>query len=153
MNAAANAPLDSPHRLPSPTRPRRWLVWALMVVVFVSGLGIGAGGALLIVRNRLLELIQNPQLAMPELAARIGYRLSLTPDQVTRVEKILLARERSIDAIRRRVQPQIVAELDKLEQEVADVLDPAQRQKWHDLCSHLRRTWLPHAVLEAATKP
>jgi hypothetical protein len=89
---------------------------------------------------------------MPELAVRIGHRLNLTPDQVHRVEQILLAREKNIDEIRRGVRPRIVAEVDKLEQEVGGLLDPAQRQKWHDLCAHLRRTWSPPAAPDEKTK-
>jgi hypothetical protein len=117
----------------------------LMLVVFVSGVGVGAGGALLIVRNMVVRLIQHPEVALPEMAARIGSKLNLTPDQVHRVEQILLARQKSIEAIRSEVRPRLLQELDRLEQEVADALDPAQRQEWHDLCAHLRQTWLPPA--------
>lgn len=36
-----------------------------------------------------------------------------------------------------------VAELDRVESEIAAVLDAGQRAKWHALFAHLRETWLP----------
>jgi len=146
MNAAVSPPVDAPSSLhPLPARRRQWVVWILMLVVFVSGVGVGAGGALLIARNMVVRLIQHPEVALPEMAARLGTKLSLSPEQVRRVEQVLLARQKSIEAIRSEVRPRLLRELDRLEQEVADVLDPAQRQQWHDLCAHLRHTWIPPA--------
>jgi hypothetical protein len=145
MNVALSDSIAAPNRIPPPVRSRQWLVWLLLVVVFVSGASIGAAGALLFVRNRVLQLIQHPEAAIPEMAARIGSKLSLSPDQMRRVEQILLARQKSIETIRSEFRPRLLQELDQLEQEVADTLDATQRQKWHALCAHLRRTWLPPA--------
>lgn len=147
MNAdVADASPEHENPLPTAPRGRSWLVWLLMVAVFAAGLGIGAGGALLFARNQLVALIQHPELAMPEMARLLGRRLSLTPDQVRRVEEILVARQRQMDAIRRQMSPQISAELNKIDEEVGAVLDPQQRAQWHKLFNRLRRTWAPPAL-------
>ena len=139
MNAAAaNAPALEANHLPPPARCRRWLVWLLMVVVVVSGLAIGGAGALLVARNVVIGLIQHPERTMPELAQLLGRRLRLTPDQVRRVEEILVAREKRIEALRREVQPRIGGELDKIEEEVSGVLDPQQRERWQKLFEQSR---------------
>jgi hypothetical protein len=145
MSVTENPNADRPGPALPPVRRRRWLVWVLMLVVFISGVGIGGAGALLVARNRLLLLIQHPELAMPELATQLGYRLGLSADQVRQVEKILLTRGRNIDAIRQEIRPRVNGELDKLEQDVAEILNAQQRGQWHDLCAHLRRTWMPPA--------
>ena len=145
MNASANDPALEADRLTPPAR-RRWLVWVLMLVVFLSGMAVGGAGALLIARHQLLRLIHHPELAMPEVAHLLGHRLGLSPEQVRRVEEILLAREKRLEAIRREAQPQIDSEFNKLEQEVSGVLDPKQREVWQGLFERLRRTWGPERI-------
>jgi hypothetical protein len=41
------------------------------------------------------------------------------------------------------VQPRVLKELDLVEQQVAEVLDPPQREKWHARFAELRCTWVP----------
>ncbi len=48
-----------------------------------------------------------------------------------------------IEALRRQVQPQMAVELDKIREEVSEVLNPEQREQWQKLFDHLRRTWVP----------
>jgi hypothetical protein len=48
-----------------------------------------------------------------------------------------------LEAIRRDVQPRVVAELDRLEEQIAAVLDQGQREQWHQVFEQLRKTWIP----------
>jgi len=129
--------------LPAAPRRRRWLSILLSLIVFLSGVVIGGGGALLVVRNQVLRAIHHPEQTPPRMAARLGRRLGLSPEQVQRVEEILRARQARVQAIRAEVQPRLEGELTGLEQEGAAVLDEAQKAQWHAGCAELRRTWLP----------
>jgi hypothetical protein len=129
--------------LPKP-RPRRlWLTLLLTAVVFVAGIVVGGGGALIVVRNRLVEAIQHPQLEPARITTRLRRSLELDDEQAAQVEAILQRHQAELQEIRRRVQPEVVARLDLVEQEVGDVLTPEQRQRWHTQLDRLRRTWIP----------
>ncbi len=55
--------------------------------------------------------------------------LGLTPDQVTRIEAISLAREQRADSLLKDVRPKLRALLDETRKEIDQVLTPEQRAK------------------------
>jgi hypothetical protein len=145
MNAAsphASATQTPVTNLPRPPH-RRWVRLLLALVVFLSGVGVGVGGALIVVRNRVLHAIHHPDEMPALLAVRLRLRLRLSDEQVQRVEAIFTQRQRALQDIRRRVQPDVEAELERVEQQVAAVLDEQQRQAWQRHFQQLRDTWLP----------
>jgi hypothetical protein len=115
----------------------------LALLIFVSGVVVGGGVTLIAVRNRALRAIHHPEEAPPRIAARLRSALALSAEQTRQVETIVRTRQQALQAIRREVQPRVVAELDRVESEIAAVLDAEQRAKWHALFNHLRETWLP----------
>ena len=88
---------------------------------------------------------------MPKkVAQRLQRPLQLTPEQMRRIEQIVAERQQVLLQIRVRVQPEVEAELDVIQREIAQVLDEKQRAKWEQLFRELRRTWLP-AMPQAET--
>ncbi len=129
-----------PTRVP---RYRWWLRLLLPLVIFVSGTVVGAGGTLLVVRNRVLMAVHHPD-KMPEIiAARMRFVLSLSDQQTRQVERILRARQASLLKLRQQYQPELEQELDLLDEQVSAVLDEQQRVRWRGRLRGLRQTWLP----------
>lgn len=122
---------------------RRWLTWLLLLVIFVSGAAVGAAGALLVLRQQVLNAIHNPRQTASRVAQHISRKLDLDPEQSRRVAEIVNQRQQALQAIRREVQPRVEGELSQLEKQIAEVLNEKQKEKWHATCDSYRRLWLP----------
>lgn len=142
-----------PAAIPAPPlRPRRRrLRWLLWLIVFGSGFVIGAGMTLIGVRRGMLEAIHHPETMPKKVAQRLRRPLQLREDQVHRIEQIVRDRQQALEQIRIRVQPEVEAELDVIDREIAQVLDESQRVKWQKLFDQLRRTWLPQSQASDAS--
>jgi shikimate kinase len=139
-------PHASPHEMRQPAAPRRrrwWVHVLLSLVIFASGGAVGVGATLIVLRNRVLYAIHHPREMPVRIAAGMRRPLQLSDEQVRQVQQILSQRQQVLQNIRRRVQPEVEAELDRVEQQVAEVLDNQQREWWREYFAHLRGTWLP----------
>lgn len=134
---------DKPSLSLAPPRRRRWLTALLMAVIFVSGIVVGVGGAVVVARNQMLFAIHHPEQMPARIAARLARRLHLNGQQAEEVETIIRARQTRLQAIRSEVQPRVMGELAGLEKEIADVLDEGQKAQWHAGCEQQRRLWVP----------
>jgi len=152
MSRAVDPPAVDVQPLPAVRRPRRWLTWLLMLVVFFSGLAIGIGGTSITILNRILDAFHHPEKAPQRIAARLQGKLDLTDEQTVKVEAIVQTRQRELQKIRREVQPRVESQLDQVEQEIAEVLDEAQQAKWHALIRHWREVWIPPLPEQSQTK-
>jgi hypothetical protein len=143
MNENITADLDAPPVEPRSARPRpaaRWLLWA---VIFCSGTVVGAGAALIFVTKSVLWSLHHPDQMPARITARLRSKLDLDEQQTQRVESILRERQAALQAIRRRTQPEVEAELDRLETQIADVLNDRQRGNWRRNFQALRQRWVP----------
>lgn len=127
----------------APRRRRRWPTLLLALVLFASGLIAGAGVTALVIAQRARTAIQQPERMPARLARHLGRRLGLSPDQSARVQAILAERQEALQEIRSRCQPEMEAELDRIEREIAAVLEGKQVEKWERLFRRLRRAWVP----------
>lgn len=132
---------DTP--LPRSSRRRLAVHLLLYVVIFLSGIAVGVGGTLMVVRNRVLHALHHPGDMPSRIADRMQRALSLDDEQTQRVEEIVRQRQARLQDIRREFQPLAEAELDRFEQDVADILNDAQRRQWQEDFSHLREKWVP----------
>jgi len=152
MNASIPGPLAAP--LAAPPRPRRrWLRWLLWTVIFGSGFVAGVGVTLIAVRRGALESIHHPETMPKKIAQRLRRPLELSDEQMRRIEQIVARRQPALLQIRVRFQPEVEAELDGIQREIAQVLDEQQRPRWEQLFDHLRRTWLPPLPPRAPAPP
>lgn len=139
-------PRVGPQELPQPAAAprRRWWVHVLLsLVIFASGSAAGIGATLIVLRQRVLFALHHPREMPVRIAANMRRPLQLSDQQVRQVEQILSQRQQVLQDIRRRVQPDVEAELDRVEQQVAEVLDHQQRERWREHFAQLRGTWLP----------
>lgn len=138
---AANDELDL--SLPPGSPRRRWLTIVAALVLFLAGMASGAALTIVFAVNRLQFAIHHPESAPPRIAAAIARRLDLDQAQTSKVEKIIARHQQQILAIRHRLQPEIVAQLDSVREAVAEVLDPSQRERWVELFAQFKERWLP----------
>ncbi|MGD9632699.1 MAG: hypothetical protein AB7G28_10290 [Pirellulales bacterium] len=140
---------DSLDALPRQDAPRRrWLTILMVLVIFLAGMASGAAVTVVYAVNRLQFAIHHPETAPPRIAAAVARRLDLDAEQASRVEAILAAHQQEIMTIRRKFQPEIVAQLNSVRDEVAGVLDAPQRAKWTELFAKFKERWLPQPPAE-----
>jgi hypothetical protein len=118
----------------------RLLLWA---VIFGSGFFVGTGVTLIAVRNGLLQAIHHPERMPVNVANRLKRPLRLSDQQVREIQAILRQRQQSLEELRGRVQPELMEELDLIEQQIAEVLNEDQRVTWKKMFDRMRRVWVP----------
>jgi hypothetical protein len=142
MSESTSATVEDSLPLPAPSR-RRWATWLLALVIFFAGAASGAGIAVLVAIKRVQYAVQHPEEAPARISQTLQRRLRLTDDQRSRIEIIVAERQRKLAAIRRRVQPQAVQQLDLVRDEVGEVLTAEQRERWLRMFEDYRTRWLP----------
>jgi len=115
----------------------------LCLVIFASGITVGIGGTLIVLRRSAIYAVHHPEEMPALIAARMERTLSLSEEQRRQVESILRERQETLQGIRREFQPQVESVLDRLEEQVSAVLDEEQRARWQRRFDTLRRTWVP----------
>lgn len=129
---------------PQICRTRRcWWRVLLYLFIFTAGGVVGIGVTLIVIRDSALFAVHHPEEMPARIAARMASVLSLSEEQRQQVEDILHQRQGALQNIRREFQPQVEAELDRLEQQVSAVLNDEQRENWQARFDYLRRTWVP----------
>ena len=103
----------------------------------------GTGLTLIAVRNHALHMIHHPEETPTLVARRMRRTLHLSDAQVQQVETIIGQRQCVLHGIRREFQPRVERELDRVEEEISEVLDDEQRAKWQKHFERLRSTWVP----------
>ncbi len=151
MSENASLP-TSPAPTPAPraTARGRWLRPLMLAAIFLSGLLVGVGLTLMAVRQGVLYGIHHPEELPVRVAARLRRPLSLSDQQADRVEAIIRQRQSQLQEIRRRFQPEVEAELEQVYQQVREILDDQQRERWDQIYTRLRETWIPPLPKPAA---
>jgi hypothetical protein len=129
---------------PLPRRRSGWLRTLLLgSVILLSGMIIGSGLTLHVIWNRVTTMLQHPDAIPERWTERLQSRLDLTPEQAERIEQIMRERQEALRDLRREWQPLLMEELDRLQEEVAAVLDEEQARKWNERCTYLREHLVP----------
>ncbi len=125
-------------------RRRRW-VWTILpaLVIFVSGVLVGGGLTFKVITSGFKRSFQDPAVSAERITHRMKKRLDLTDDQVVRVQRIILERQKALQSLRKQVWPQLEAQIEKTRQELAAVLTPEQARKWEKRFSRFMEFWLP----------
>lgn len=128
--------------LPSPCHHRRRKV---LVAGLIFLLGVLFGGAMTVGVgvHCLRYAIKHPEAMPARITARLTRKLDLSAEQRTRVGTILEDGQKSLMAIRSEVHPRVQSELDRIADDIADVLNDQQRQQWESLFEKLRQKWAP----------
>lgn len=122
---------------------RGWLRPLLLSMIFLSGLLVGVGLTLMAVRHGVLYGIHHPEEMPVKVTSRLRRPLSLSDEQAAQVESIIRQRQERLQDIRRRFQPEVEAELELVYQEIREILNDQQRQRWDRMYENLKQTWIP----------
>lgn len=130
--------------------PKRWRkalpVWVqvlVLLVVFASGIGVGALSATRYVIDRMQHYRTHPDVLPEEITQSLASRLRLTAEQQREILEIISRRHARIEEARQASAPEIHAEFDLMEQEVAAVLEERQKEKWLSTAEWVRSSFLP----------
>jgi septal ring factor EnvC (AmiA/AmiB activator) len=133
---------------PSATTARRtgrhW-TWSVLIgaAILVCGIIIGVCLTLIVVRNRVIELIQHPEKRTEAMVARLDRALDLRDEQRAEIRDILQRHRSEFNEIRREVGPRVKNQIEALDRDISEVLTDEQRQKWDRYLKRLRRLWTP----------
>lgn len=132
----------------SPTKRWRkalpvWVQVIVLLVVFASGIGVGALSATRYVIDRMQHYRTHPELLPEEITQSLARRLRLTAEQQSEVLKIIARRHALIEEARQASAPEIHSEFDLMEQEVAAILEKRQKEQWLATAEWVRSSFLP----------
>lgn len=120
-----------------------WVQVCVLLLVFGSGIGVGAVGASQYMLSRMQHYRANPEVFPEELSAKLQSRMSMTDKQTAKVRAIITLRHGNITSLRNASAPGILQEFALMEQEIANVIDSKQRDQWHETADWVRTTFLP----------
>jgi len=115
--------------LPHP-RSRAWPVVLLGVVILICGNIIGAGAAVLWLKQYMPPPPPPPGVAAPEIARDMQTRYNLGEEQARKVEEIMRKSIDAMEAIHREAREKAEAERQVLRTEMRAVLTPEQYAQW-----------------------
>ena len=108
---------------------------ALLILVFVLGIALGAVGHMLLDRSVLASRPRGQR--GPGAMNRLTQELILTPGQQQGVAASLAETQRRYDAIREQMGPQFDAARDQGRDQIRQILTPEQRPKFEDFLHRL----------------
>jgi hypothetical protein len=142
---ATEKTLTSTHILPEPRIRRalpRWVQISVLLLVFVAGGIAGAMVATKTLHARLEYYRQNEDALVNDIIPRLRARLALTEEQSSQFEEILGRRHPHLLNVRRKGANEMLAEFQAMEDEVANVLDPKQRDSWRKIAESVRNRFI-----------
>jgi hypothetical protein len=113
-------------------RRRMWLMVLLGAIILICGMAIGAGGAILRIRQRMHDIHGHPERMPAELAKRIRGELRLTDEQAARVEAILVERLNAMEKIRNETFDRVHTEIEGIHADVTAILAAPQAAEWNE---------------------
>jgi hypothetical protein len=152
MSQTPTSPIPPVIQVIFPKR-RRWVTFLLSLVLLGSGFIIGSGVTLVVGYRVIQHRLRHPEELPDRAVARLRKPLNLSNEQAREIKTILRKHLAELQQMRRRWQPEIEAQLDSIEQDVAGVLNPDQADKWHAIARERRHTWLPPLPPPPRTQP
>lgn len=133
---------DRPDVAPSLCPPRRrwWRDVILGCLIFVCG--FLAGGAA-VVRFHATHPAGIERFEKGRAFARLKRSLHLTDSQATQVRDILIRGMSDLRQVRQSVRPQVDSTLQRVREDVGNVLDERQRATWNSRFDMMRERWFP----------
>jgi len=122
---------------------RRWRMVAFVFVLLTAGFIAGGATAAIVIRHMVRDAMLHPERMPQRMTKRLSRRLDLTDQQQQHVLAILTARQKRLQAIRRRVQPEVLTELEQAKREIAVVLDAEQAAEWNRFYAEMLELWMP----------
>ncbi len=152
MNELSTAAPSSGRIKPRPRKPGRWISILLGFVIFICGIVLGGGGALILEKKFILHSLRHPEDFPGRMAERMQEKLDLSDLQTRQILEILTHRQQRLQKLQEEVQPRFEAEFAAVQVEISDVLNPEQARRYNDWFDNVRKTWTP-PIPKVADKP
>jgi len=117
----------------------RFAALAAALALVLSGVAIGALGAVLLLERSRRPAPPPPPPAAAPFTREMELRLDLTAEQRARIQEVLDESRREADAIRRELRPRLESHLEATRARIAALLTPEQRVKFEELVQEDRR--------------
>jgi len=126
-------------------RGRRSMIASILLalIVFICGGAAGWGVSVLWRPPMRGPMGMAPPPPVEGMVEQLRVELLLSDDQVKAVKQIYQQRHDALESIRRKMEPELKAEYDSLDQEMKGVLNPTQYQRWSERFNSVRSRMLP----------
>lgn len=104
--------------------------WLVLVLVFATGVAVGAVGTRLAVRQFVRTAIAHPDALRDRIERELIRRLDLSAEQQPRVRAALTRAHARVQALRAEYQPRLREILDDAGAEISATLTPEQRERF-----------------------
>ena len=101
------------------------------VIIFISGIVVGSGGTIALLKNRVIWIHQHPKKDAATIAKQIGSKYGLTDEQTQRVEQIFANRLKTTKAVHKEFDVKMEAEYQNLAAAMKEALSLEQFERWH----------------------
>lgn len=118
---------------------KRSLALLAVVGLFLLGMAAGVLATHLYYARQLQGPGGPPMMAGRFFSHRLERRLGLTPEQKGEIDAILERTRRQADALRGELRPRVRELMEEANEEIEQVLTPAQREAWDELRRDHRR--------------
>jgi len=129
--------MNQPENPDSPTvllrRLHHWRMAFFGLMILIAGLTTGAAVTFLLLHRATPRPPGFSERGYEVTLERIMPRLRLSPEQARQAGPVLRQRMQRLEEIREQGRVQITAELQAMDQEMSNILDGAQQQRWRDL--------------------
>lgn len=123
----------------------RFVQLGLLLVVFMAGGVVGAMIATNVIHSRMMYYREHAEALPADIVPRLQRRLALTHEQTDHVKQIIATRHPRMLEDRRQGAEAMLHEFQLMEEEIAEVLNPEQEQRWHTIARSVRQRFLPTA--------
>ena len=120
-------------------RVHRWRMAFFGLVILLAGLAIGASLTLILGRGLLEDRTPGPERAGERMMRDLRHHLDLSPEQAEELEPILKKHMEALHKIRTAVRPQIIEQLELMNDEISSVLSEQQQSLWQRHFQRLQR--------------
>lgn len=110
---------------------------ALLVLVFLLGIAIGAVGHIAVDRRAFASRSRNRVTGQPHLVNRLTRELNLTADQQEKLTAILMDMQEKFAAVRQQMTPQFEQIRNQGHDQIRQMLTPEQRPKFEEFLRRL----------------
>jgi Spy/CpxP family protein refolding chaperone len=110
---------------------------ALLLVVFLLGIALGALGHIALGRRTFAARTRDRTNGQPHLVSRMTRELNLTADQQKQLSNVLMDMQRKFAAVRQQMTPQFEQIRNQGHDQIRQMLTPQQRPKFEDFLRRL----------------
>ena len=115
--------------------------WVLLLLVFIAGFGGGIVTTRVVIRHFVQHAIKDPDFMRHVIERRMAARLRLDSAQREKLDGILLHTQSELKDLRGEFQPRFLTIVDDAQSQVADILTPAQRERFEKLKAEHQHWW------------